>query len=95
MLEKETAKPAEAKPKRKAGAAPKANANVTRPGVRTVAGKTPAARRPKTDMQERIQQRAYELWELEGRPAGREDAHWLQAESEIARARPPRLGISR
>ena len=28
-------------------------------------------------------QRAYELWEQEGRPDGRDREHWLQAEAEI------------
>jgi hypothetical protein len=46
-------------------------------------------------MYERIQRRAYELWESEGRPAGRDEANWLQAESEIARARVQRVGIGR
>ena len=35
------------------------------------------------DLQARIQQRAYELWERDGRPDGREQIHWQQAESEI------------
>ncbi|WP_029008135.1 DUF2934 domain-containing protein [Azospirillum halopraeferens] len=30
-----------------------------------------------------IQERAYELWEKDGRPAGREMDHWLAAEAEI------------
>lgn len=30
-----------------------------------------------------IRERAYELWEAEGRPDGRHEAHWLQAEREI------------
>ena len=33
---------------------------------------------------ETFRQRAYELWESEGRPAGREYDHWLQAERELA-----------
>jgi hypothetical protein len=33
---------------------------------------------------ERIRRRAYELWESEGRPSGRAQANWLQAEAEIA-----------
>lgn len=33
-----------------------------------------------------IRQRAYELWEAEGRPAGRESAHWEQAEREVSEA---------
>jgi len=31
-----------------------------------------------------IQERAYEIWEREGRPEGREMDHWLRAEAEIA-----------
>ncbi|HYD30781.1 MAG TPA: DUF2934 domain-containing protein [Azospirillaceae bacterium] len=32
----------------------------------------------------RIQQRAYEIWEREGRPHGRDWEHWLMAEGEVA-----------
>jgi hypothetical protein len=39
------------------------------------------------DVAERIRQRAYEIWEREGRPEGREQEHWEQAEREIAKAR--------
>lgn len=35
------------------------------------------------DVQTRIQLRAYELWEAEGRPSGCALAHWLRAEGEI------------
>jgi hypothetical protein len=88
MLEKENAEAAKAKPKGKAAAASKATkATTTKPATRTAAGKPAVAKRPKDDIYERIQRRAYELWEGEGRPAGREHAHWLQAENEIARAR--------
>ena len=38
------------------------------------------------ELYERIQRRAYELWEREGRPEGRDHAHWHQAELEITRA---------
>jgi hypothetical protein len=35
---------------------------------------------------ERIRQRAYEIWEREGRPEGRHDEHWRRAaEEELAR----------
>ncbi|WP_142847050.1 DUF2934 domain-containing protein [Telmatospirillum sp. J64-1] len=34
-------------------------------------------------VEEQIRRRAYELWEDQGRPAGREHEHWLQAEREI------------
>lgn len=30
-----------------------------------------------------IQQRAYAIWEREGRPDGRHDQHWLQATQEM------------
>ena len=36
--------------------------------------------------EERIRERAYELWEQAGRPEGRAVEHWLQAETEIAAA---------
>ena len=34
--------------------------------------------------EERVRQRAYELWQLEGCPAGREQEHWDQAVKEIS-----------
>ncbi|WP_312861912.1 DUF2934 domain-containing protein [Rhizobium sp. BK650] len=34
--------------------------------------------------EERIRQRAYEIWEREGRPHGEDMKHWLQAFQEIA-----------
>lgn len=36
------------------------------------------------DQYERIQQRAYEIWENEGRPEGSAARHWDQALDEIA-----------
>lgn len=36
-----------------------------------------------------IQVRAYQIWEREGRPQGREYQHWLMAETEILGAMPP------
>ena len=43
--------------------------------------------------QERIRQRAHEIWEGEGRPEGRHAEHWTQASREIeaqgGRAPPP------
>ena len=33
--------------------------------------------------EQHIRQRAYEIWEQEGRPDGREDEHWAQALREI------------
>jgi Protein of unknown function (DUF2934) len=35
------------------------------------------------DREERIRKRAYEIWEREGRPHGRDAEHWGQATSEI------------
>lgn len=46
-------------------------------GKANVAGEDPAVR-------DRIRQRAYELWEAEGRPNDRHIEHWLQAERETA-----------
>ena len=31
---------------------------------------------------ERVKKRAYELWEMEGRPEGKDKEHWSRAESE-------------
>lgn len=39
------------------------------------------ARRPES---ERVAERAYSIWEEEGRPHGRDHAHWHRAESELA-----------
>ena len=36
-----------------------------------------------SDPNEAIRQRAYEIWEAEGRPEGREEAHWAAAEREL------------
>jgi hypothetical protein len=84
MAEQKRTKATDAKPKAskaKASDAPKAA------GTRTAASRTAAPRRQKEDVRDRIQRRAYELWESEGRPEGREHTHWLQAEREIARTR--------
>ena len=35
------------------------------------------------DHQERIRQRAHEIWESEGRPQGRDADHWSRAEEEL------------
>lgn len=35
------------------------------------------------DQEERIRQRALEIWEAEGRPEGREYSHWLQARAQL------------
>jgi hypothetical protein len=33
--------------------------------------------------EDQVRQRAYELWEQQGSPTGREEEFWLQAEREI------------
>ena len=38
------------------------------------------------DTRRRIRERAYTLWETQGRPHGRDQEHWLQAEAEITAA---------
>ena len=38
---------------------------------------------PRDILRNRIRLQAYELWEKEGRPAGRETIHWLQAEEQV------------
>ncbi len=35
--------------------------------------------------EQQIRERAYAIWEGEGRPANRAETHWLRAEAEIAR----------
>ncbi len=36
------------------------------------------------DQAESIRRRAFQIWEDQGRPEGRDMDHWLQAESELA-----------
>ncbi len=36
------------------------------------------------ELEHRIRERAHLIWEREGRPSGREEAHWAQASAEIA-----------
>jgi hypothetical protein len=38
------------------------------------------------DEEQLIRERAYEIWEREGRPTGRAEEHWRQAAAEIAAA---------
>ena len=92
MLEEKIAGSAGAKPRAKA-AAPRAKATVTKAAGQAAAGRSAALQRSKYAMHERIQQRAYELWEREGRPSGREQANWLQAEAEVAGVRGQRAGV--
>ncbi len=43
----------------------------------------------KVDNAEAIRRLAYEIWEREGRPSGREHEHWADANREFARRNPP------
>ncbi len=36
-----------------------------------------------SDLDQKIQKRAYELWEEQGRPPGQSMEHWLQAQVEV------------
>lgn len=38
------------------------------------------------DVERRIRERAYEIWESEGQPEGRSDEHWQQARAEFSDA---------
>ena len=69
---------AEVKGGKTKAAQPAAGAIVAAQAARTGARKPAGAQ-----LQQRIQQRAYELWEKEGRPQGRDHAHWQQAEREL------------
>jgi hypothetical protein len=40
----------------------------------------------KGGLEERIKQRAYELWEADGRPQGQHAEHWARAERELTQA---------
>jgi hypothetical protein len=46
-------------------------------------GKSAAAPDPETNDHE-VRARAYDIWEREGRPEGRHDEHWRQAQQELA-----------
>ena len=46
------------------------------------AARKPGERGAADDRQRRVRDRAYEIWEQEGRPAGREREHWERAERE-------------
>jgi len=36
-----------------------------------------------SDREERVRERAYQIWQREGEPHGRADEHWAQAEAEV------------
>lgn len=39
--------------------------------------------------EEKIRQRAYELWQQSGQPEGAEEEHWRQAREELEAQQPP------
>jgi len=84
MPEKKSARSTAPKEKAAAPTARKSTASKRR--ARTGSAKSAAAMVDREDLHARVQRRAYELWESEGRPAGREHDHWLRAEREIAGA---------
>ncbi len=46
----------------------------------------PPARATRQPSHDAVARRAFELWEQEGRPPGRDREHWLQAEAELREA---------
>jgi hypothetical protein len=86
MLEKKVARSAKATPKKAEIAREMTAPTTTKSLTRTVAA-MPAVSRGRQDLHERVRRRAYELWESEGRPAGREHDHWFQAEREVVARR--------
>jgi hypothetical protein len=48
-----------------------------------------AARDMEADRQDRIRRRAYQIWEEEGWPEGRQVEHWTRAEREAAESAGP------
>ena len=36
------------------------------------------------EYRDRVERRAYELWERDGRPEGQRDRHWAEAERQVA-----------
>ncbi|HBB40253.1 MAG: hypothetical protein COW73_04835 [Nitrospirae bacterium CG18_big_fil_WC_8_21_14_2_50_70_55] len=54
---------------------------------KTIAHQT-ESHRPASDLDpEAIAMRAYFIWEEQGRPTGKHEAHWLQAEAQLRRAK--------
>ena len=93
MIEQKPARTVAAQPK--AGKPKAGNGKTTKattrapagPAARTTAAPGSGAGPQGADLQARIERRAYELWERDGRPEGRDHAHWQQAEREIGAPR--------
>ena len=85
--ERETKRPAAGgEPPKKRGAAGKPRASSAANPAMEKAGSATAQKRSQgktaDDRERRVRDRAYEIWEQEGRPSGRERDHWEQAERE-------------
>ncbi|MGH6942774.1 MAG: DUF2934 domain-containing protein [Geminicoccaceae bacterium] len=48
-----------------------------------------------TEIESKTRDRAYAIWEAEGRPEGRATDHWLAAETECRPAAKPKLRVRR
>lgn len=48
-----------------------------------------------TGMEELIRHRAYEIWDSEGRPNGRDSEHWSQATKELTKVAACSTGIKK
>jgi Protein of unknown function (DUF2934) len=59
-----------------------------KPVRRRAASKDKASTTAGADLHERIRQRAYELWEQDGRPEGQAEHYWYRAEAEVAGVSP-------
>ncbi len=84
-MAKETKGPAAgAKRTRKAGAGARLRKSPATDAAMEKAGSAngQSARTSGDDRERRVRDRAYEIWEQEGRPSGRESEHWAQAERE-------------
>ncbi len=46
-------------------------------------------------LRQEIQRRAYDIWQQEGRPPGREVDHWLRAEREISAGFPTAAAVGK
>ena len=75
--------PKERKPRASSGMQRGENSKAAKGGK--AAGQKPSQRKTVSDRDRRVQDRAYEIWEQEGRPSGREQEHWERAERETER----------
>ena len=46
-----------------------------------------------TYQQQQVETLAYQIWEREGRPLGRQEAHWWQAEQHVTSAAAPKESL--